>query len=116
MRRLPEAYKDKPVVMFCTGGVRCEKASPFMLAEGYHEVYQLEGGILKYFEEVGGDHWTGECFVFDERVGLTPDLKAAGAVICEACQSPVTAAEQASTDYVAGRHCPHCRGPAVARA
>ena len=108
VRRLPDEYRDKPVVMFCTGGVRCEKASPFMLGEGFSQVYQLEGGILKYFEDVGGDHWVGECFVFDDRVGLTPELKASGAVICEACQSAVTVGEQRSTDYVPGEHCPHC--------
>lgn len=108
VRKLPEEYKDRPVVMFCTGGVRCEKASPFMLGEGFDQVYQLEGGILKYFEEVGGDHWVGECFVFDERVGLTPDLKASGAVICQACQSAVTREEQQSPDYIPGERCPHC--------
>ncbi len=108
VRALPEAYKDKPVVMFCTGGVRCEKASPFMLGEGFKQVFQLEGGILKYFEDVGGDHWVGECFVFDERVGLTPELKASGALICPVCQSAVTVEEQQSPDYVPGERCPHC--------
>ena len=109
VRALPEQPKQQPVVMFCTGGVRCEKASPFLLGEGYSEVYQLEGGILNYFAEVGGDHWTGECFVFDERVGLRPDLAPGGAVICTVCQSAVTAAEQASPDYRRGEYCPHCR-------
>lgn len=111
VRALPEELKQKPVVMFCTGGVRCEKASPFLLGEGYTEVYQLEGGILNYFAEVGGDHWIGECFVFDERVGLRPDLTPGGAVICPSCQSAVTAAEQASPDYRPGECCPHCRTP-----
>jgi len=108
VRGLPEELKKKPVVMFCTGGVRCEKASPFLLGEGYAEVYQLEGGILNYFAEVGGDHWVGECFVFDERVGLTPELTPGGAVICAACQSAVTACGQRSPNYRPGERCPHC--------
>lgn len=74
VRRLPANLKNQPVVMFCTGGIRCEKAGPFMAREGY-EVYQLDGGILKYFEECGGAHYEGECFVFDERVGVDAALK-----------------------------------------
>jgi UPF0176 protein len=66
---------EKTVVSFCTGGIRCEKASIFMQREGLNHTYQLEGGILKYFEEVGGAHYTGGCFVFDEREGLLPDLR-----------------------------------------
>ncbi len=70
--RLPAAMKEQPIVMFCTGGIRCEKAGPFMEREGFNSVFQLEGGILKYFEECGGAHFDGECFVFDQRVGLDP--------------------------------------------
>lgn len=73
IRELPEETKAKPVVMFCTGGVRCEKALPQMLAAGFTEVYQLEGGILNYFMECKDAHYEGECFVFDERVGVTAD-------------------------------------------
>jgi len=61
VRKLPEEMKNQPIVMFCTGGIRCEKAGPFMEQEGFREVYQLEGGILKYFEECGGDHYDGDC-------------------------------------------------------
>lgn len=68
--------RDKPVVMFCTGGVRCEKAGAYLLKSGFSEVYQLDGGILNYFAKVGGAHYHGECFVFDERVALNADLKA----------------------------------------
>lgn len=68
--KLPEDLKEQPVVMFCTGGIRCEKAGPYMEREGFKEIYQLDGGILKYFEEVGADHYEGECFVFDQRVGV----------------------------------------------
>ncbi len=76
---LPEAVsnipKDKPIVMFCTGGVRCEKAGLHLLEKGFSEVYQLEGGILQYFSEAGGAHYQGSCFVFDERVALNPNLQ-----------------------------------------
>ena len=70
--------KDTPVVTFCTGGIRCEKAAPLMKRAGFNQVYQLEGGILRYFEEVGGAHWRGNCVVFDDRGALTPDLSPAG--------------------------------------
>lgn len=70
-----ELDKSKPVVMFCTGGIRCEKATPVAMEAGFKEVYQLEGGILKYFEECGSAHYRGDCFVFDERRGVDPSLK-----------------------------------------
>ncbi|KAF4322567.1 hypothetical protein BBO99_00003871 [Phytophthora kernoviae] len=80
--QLQQVPKEKPIVMFCTGGVRCEKASYALLNEGHKEVYQLEGGILKYFEKVGGAHYKGDCYIFDERVALTPDLTEAATVSC----------------------------------
>lgn len=73
---LPASLKSQPVVTFCTGGIRCEKAAPLLQREGFSEVYQLEGGILKYFEECGGAHYEGACFVFDEREGVDPQLRA----------------------------------------
>lgn len=69
-----EQFKDKTVVAFCTGGIRCEKAVPFMRAQGFNHAYQLQGGILNYFEKCGGRHWRGNCFVFDERGAVTPEL------------------------------------------
>ena len=66
--------KDTPIVTFCTGGIRCEKAAPLMKKAGFNQVWQLEGGILRYFEEVGGAHWHGNCVVFDDRGALKPDL------------------------------------------
>jgi predicted sulfurtransferase len=75
LHQIPDSEKKKPVVMFCTGGIRCEKASVVALNQGFQEVYQLEGGILNYFEECGGSHYEGNCFVFDERVALDPQLK-----------------------------------------
>ena len=106
--KLPAALKDQPIVMFCTGGIRCEKAGPFMEREGFKNVFQLEGGILKYFEECGGAHYDGECFVFDQRVGLDPNLQETESNQCYACQTPLTAAEQADARYVAGQSCPYC--------
>jgi predicted sulfurtransferase len=73
--RLPAELKEQPIVMFCTGGIRCEKAGPFMEGQGFKHIFQLDGGILKYFEECGGAHYAGECFVFDQRVGLDPSLQ-----------------------------------------
>ncbi|MGE3180293.1 MAG: rhodanese-like domain-containing protein [Phycisphaerae bacterium] len=74
--QLPEDMKRRPVVTFCTGGIRCEKAAPYLEQLGFEEVYQLDGGILKYFEECGGAHYRGTCFVFDERVALDAALRA----------------------------------------
>lgn len=75
---LPEALKDRPIVTFCTGGIRCEKAAPWLISQGFREVYQLDGGILNYFEQCGGAHFRGACFVFDERVALDAGLRESG--------------------------------------
>ncbi len=108
VRKLPEALKDQPVVMFCTGGIRCEKAGPFMEREGFQEIYQLDGGILKYFEECGGAHYDGECFVFDQRVGVDPGLRESDFAVCFACQAPLDATDQEDPRHVEGVSCPHC--------
>lgn len=108
VRSLPAELKTRPVVTFCTGGIRCEKAAPFLVREGFSEVYQLEGGILKYFELCGGAHYEGECFVFDRRVGVDPKLQETDSVLCFACQTPLTVAEQKDPRYVPDRSCPHC--------
>lgn len=106
--KLPEELKQQPVVMFCTGGIRCEKAGPFMEREGFQNIFQLDGGILKYFEEVGGDHYEGECFVFDHRVGVDPGLQETGSGLCYVCQSPLTPMEQRDPRHVAAVSCPYC--------
>lgn len=111
VRELPETMKDETVVMFCTGGIRCEKAGPFMEMEGFKNIYQLDGGILKYFEECGGDHYDGECFVFDQRVGVDPALQETDTAVCYACQAPLTAEDQEDVRYVAGKTCPYCFKP-----
>jgi UPF0176 protein len=108
VRKLPAELKRQPVVMFCTGGIRCEKAGPFMEREGFEQVFQLDGGILKYFEECGGAHYDGECFVFDRRVGVDPELKETGSVLCWNCQMPLTLAEQQDARYVYEKSCPYC--------
>ena len=106
--KLPEAMKEAPVVMFCTGGIRCEKAGPYMEREGFKNIFQLDGGILKYFEECGSAHYDGECFVFDERVGVDPSLSETDSTRCYACQSPLNADEQSDSRYVPGKSCPYC--------
>lgn len=106
--QLPDEMKDRPVVSFCTGGIRCEKAAPYLEMAGFREVLQLEGGILKYFEECGGAHWNGECFVFDKRVGVDPSLQETGSQLCFACQEPLTAEEVKDPRYVYERSCPYC--------
>ena len=113
--RLPEEMKEQPVVMFCTGGIRCEKAGPFMEREGFKEIYQLDGGILKYFEEVGADHYDGECFVFDQRVGVDPALRESESMQCYHCQTPLTAEEQEHPHYQPPHSCPHCYVPDAER-
>ena len=106
------AHKDdfagKTVVTFCTGGIRCEKAAIHMQNIGYDNVYQLEGGILKYFEDVGGAHYHGDCFVFDYRTALNPKLEPTVTTQCFACRAVVTPREQLSPQYVYGESCPHC--------
>jgi predicted sulfurtransferase len=109
---LPEELKQVPVVSFCTGGIRCEKAAPFLEMSGFREVYQLEGGILKYFEECGGAHWEGECFVFDKRVGVDPALRETGSQLCFACTEPLTPEELKDPRYVYEVSCPYCFGEA----
>ncbi|MDI1300481.1 MAG: rhodanese-related sulfurtransferase [bacterium] len=102
--------KHKKVAMFCTGGIRCEKASSFMRAEGFAEVYHLKGGILKYLERVQPEEslWQGECFVFDHRVGITHGLGEGDAEMCFGCGHPVTAPDRESPAYEYGVSCPLC--------
>ena len=111
--KLPEELKRQPIVTFCTGGIRCEKATPYLEREGFQEIYQLDGGILKYFEECGGAHYDGHCFVFDKRVALDANLQVADLAQCFACQAILSPAEQAATEYVEGVSCPRCYQPAA---
>jgi UPF0176 protein len=110
IQSLPSTMKDEPIVMFCTGGIRCEKASAIMIEAGFTNVKQLKGGILGYFEAVGGDHWNGDCFVFDQRVAVNPALQETEVVVCFACRQPLSLEEQSSPQYVVGESCPYCIG------
>ena len=106
--QLPEELKRQPIVTFCTGGIRCEKATPYMERAGFHDVYQLHGGILKYFEECGSAHYQGQCFVFDKRVAVDASLKECEFEQCFACQAILSAQDLKSPRYVEGVSCPHC--------
>lgn len=102
--------KHKKVAMFCTGGIRCEKASSYMMDQGFEEVYHLQGGILKYLETVPEDKslWQGECFVFDQRVAVKHNLEVGEFDQCYACRHPLSPAEMQSNQYTAGISCPYC--------
>ena len=102
----------KRIAMFCTGGIRCEKATAYMRAKGFDNVYHLKGGILKYLEEIqpGESLWKGNCFVFDERVSIGHGLKPGDETLCRACRLPLTPADRASPLYEEGVSCPHCHG------
>ena len=109
VQELSDEIKDKPVVTFCTGGIRCEKASQYMINQGFKEVYQLDGGILKYFEECGGEHYDGECFVFDKRVSLDSSLSETAVTQCYAAtRMPLTVDLQKDNG-----ECAHCGGNAL---
>ncbi|WP_020210304.1 rhodanese-related sulfurtransferase [Gilvimarinus chinensis] len=116
-REFPEYVKDhlspekhKKVAMFCTGGIRCEKATAYMKEQGFDEVYHLEGGILKYLEEVPEQEslWRGECFVFDNRVAVNHSLEKGSFDQCYGCRHPITEQEKDSPQYLKGVCCPHC--------
>lgn len=118
-KEFPQWLKEQPalkdrkttrVAMFCTGGIRCEKASSYMLEAGYEEIYHLEGGILKYLEEIpeAESLWQGECFVFDERVSVDHNLEQGKYDICYACGIPVDESDKASPHYKEGICCANC--------
>ena len=108
VREIAPELKGRTVVTFCTGGIRCEKAVLYMQEQGYEHVYQLDGGILKYFEDVGGAHYEGNCFVFDRRVALTPALESTGHAECFNCRAVVSPMQQRLASYVVGVSCPAC--------
>lgn len=116
-REFPEFAKelagqstDRKLAMFCTGGIRCEKATALMLELGFDEVYHLQGGIINYLETVPADEnrWQGECFVFDQRVAIDRDLAEGGYVQCHACRRPLSVEDMQSPDYREGVSCPRC--------
>jgi UPF0176 protein len=109
-KKLAEQSTDRPLAMFCTGGIRCEKATALMLELGFNDVYHLQGGILNYLAQVdeADNKWDGECFVFDSRVAVDRDLAEGGYVQCHACRMPLSTTELQSPDYREGISCPLC--------
>ena len=105
-----EVKKSKNIAMFCTGGIRCEKASSYMKNEGFKNVYHLKGGILKYLEntDIENSLWQGECFVFDDRVSVKQDLTQGDYDLCHGCRMPITEQEKLSNNYVKGVSCSNC--------
>ncbi|MFP3545633.1 rhodanese-related sulfurtransferase [Rhizobium sp. SIMBA_035] len=112
VRNNPGLHNKPKIAMYCTGGIRCEKATAFMKEHGFDEVYHLKGGILKYLEEVPQEEslWEGACFVFDERVSVEHGLKEGEHKLCHACRNPITAEEITSPHYEEGVSCSHCYG------
>ncbi|MEE2699262.1 MAG: rhodanese-related sulfurtransferase [Pseudomonadota bacterium] len=107
-----DPQKHQKVAMFCTGGIRCEKASNYLIKQGFKEVYQLDGGILRYLETVEKKEslWYGECFVFDDRVSVDEDLSPGSCIQCYACRRPLFKTDLNSPHYVVGVSCHHCYG------
>tara|TARA_B100000925_G_C21994682_1_gene468359 strand:- start:1573 stop:2220 length:648 start_codon:yes stop_codon:yes gene_type:complete len=112
LEKMPDIHKDSKIAMFCTGGIRCEKATSYLKDRGYKNVFHLEGGILKYFEDVSDEEnlWNGECFVFDNRVSLKKDLQPGEYLMCHACRMPLAQTDLGSKKYSPGLHCPKCYG------
>ena len=102
--------KHKKVAMYCTGGIRCEKSTAFLKEQGFEDVYHLQGGILKYLEEIPAEQstWQGECFVFDNRVAVNHDLEKGQYDQCYACRYPITEDDKNSEQFLQGVSCPHC--------
>jgi len=105
-----EDKKNKKVAMFCTGGIRCEKASSMMLKDGFEHVHHLKGGILNYFEKIDKDQslFNGECFVFDDRVAVKHDLTEGSYDMCHGCRMPITDEDKLSKEFIRGVSCPAC--------
>jgi len=110
LRPLVAERQPKAIAMFCTGGIRCEKSTAYLLQQGFEGVHHLQGGILKYLEEMPeqGSSWQGECFVFDQRVSLNHRLEPGSYALCHACGLPVSPDDQALPSYVRGVSCRHC--------
>jgi UPF0176 protein len=108
--QLKDGEKPKNIAMFCTGGIRCEKATAYLVGKGFDNIFHLEGGILKYLETVPEEQsqWRGDCFVFDQRVSVKHGLAEGDYDMCHACRMPLTEAEKQSPAYEAGVSCSHC--------
>ena len=108
--QLKDFKESKNLVMYCTGGIRCEKSTAYLKEQGFEEVYHLDGGILKYLEEMPEENslWQGECFVFDQRVAVKHGLEQGSYDQCYACRMPLSRADMQSDKYIKGMSCPHC--------
>jgi UPF0176 protein len=111
LRPLVERTQPRALALYCTGGIRCEKATAWLLHQGFEGVHHLQGGILRYLEAVpeADSAWRGECFVFDQRVALNHQLEPGEHSLCHGCRMPLSAADRAQPSYVSGVCCPHCR-------
>jgi len=118
VRQRLDHNRQRRIATFCTGGIRCEKATAFLLAEGFEQVYHLKGGILKYLEQIPHEDslWQGECFVFDARVSIGHGLAPGNSTLCRGCGWAVSAEERASPYYHANLYCPHCHPEAITNA
>jgi UPF0176 protein len=107
-----DRFHNKRIAMFCTGGIRCEKSTAYLKAQGVEEVYHLQGGVLKYLEEVPEDRslWSGGCFVFDERVAVGHGLRELPFSLCRACRRPLSQDDRARPEFEEGVACHHCAG------
>ena len=107
---LNKLEKDKPVAMFCTGGIRCEKTTVYLKKKGFKNIYQLNGGILNYLKKIKkkDSMWKGECFVFDNRISLKHGLKVGSYFMCSGCRKPINAKDKKSKKYEEGVSCPNC--------
>ena len=110
LRPLVEETQPKAIAMFCTGGIRCEKSTAYLLQQGFENVHHLQGGILKYLEEIPEERssWQGECYVFDQRVSVNHQLQPGSYSLCHACGLPVSPAQRLEPSYREGISCPHC--------
>jgi len=115
IEKLRDDLNGKEIVMFCTGGIRCEKASALMLENGFQNIKQIEGGVINYFKETGGKHWNGDCFVFDDRVALNKDLVETDYVLCFRCREPLNKEEIGSEKYKIDEYCPYCFDEVLAK-
>ena len=107
---LNKLKKNKPVAMFCTGGIRCEKTSVYLKKKGFKNIYQLNGGILNYLNKIKKNEslWKGECFVFDNRISLKHGLKLGSYSMCSGCRMPISSKDKRSNKYEEGVSCPNC--------
>lgn len=115
INNLKNTLEEKEIIMFCTGGIRCEKASALMIKNGFKNVKQIDGGVINYFIQTGGRHWNGDCFVFDDRVALNKNLEETEYKLCFRCREPLNKEEIMSDLYKIDEYCPYCYEDVIAK-